>query len=429
MPEDTATPATGAPAAADSTAAARWRWMREQTPALRNYIYLNCGWSGPLSVPVVEAVQRFMQLDLEGGPTTRHVLDERMAAGDRFREAVARMMGADAEEITIMGNTTEGLNVVLNGMTFNPGDAVVTTSVEHSSGLVPAYYLRERHGTDVRIVPCAADDSTGALLERFAGAIDDRTRVVVLSEISYSTGQTFPLRELVDMAHRHGAAVLVDGAQTAGQIPIDVRASGVDYYAIPSHKWLCGPDGLGALYVRRDLIAALEPAKVSGRAAAEYDHEGGFTAEREAITKFELTTVSGALLAGAAAAVDQYLQSGPQAVWDRVRELNRYAETRFDRIDGVTQCSPRSEANRSGLFAFSVAGEEPGRISAYLQLEGRMVCRAVRELGAVRLSLHVYNTEADVDAVAELVERALREGLPAELEAVTPWERRAAEQT
>ena len=404
----------------------RWAWLRQQTPVLREYAYLNTGWSGPLSAPVVEAMRRWLDLELDHGPTTRRVMDDRIELGGRMREVTAQLLGADADEIAITGNTTEGLNIVINGLDLGPGDGVVTTSVEHSSGIVPAYYLRERRGVELEIVAVAAEDTPGAIVERFAAALGERARLVIISEISYSTGQLLPLAEIVQAAHRVGALVLVDGAQTAGHIPIDVHASGVDCYAIPSHKWLCGPDGLGALYIRRDLIPEIEPAKVAGRAAASYDLEGHFEPEREQITKYELTTVSGALIAGTVAATEQHLASGEQAVFDRALELCRYAERRFDRIEQVTVTSPRSDETRTGLFCFRVEGEEASRVSAYLQREAKVVCRAVREYDAVRLSLHAFNTEAELELAADTVERAIADGIPDDVEAGFGFGPRAA---
>lgn len=402
--------------------AERWRWMRVETPATAEGIYLNSGWSGPMTNAVADAMRDYLDLEMRFGPTAKRVLAERMEVGERFRAVTARMINADADEIAITGNTTEGLNIAINGLSYEPGDGVVTTTIEHSSGVVPAYYLRDRHGCDLRFVGVGATDSDGATMERFAAAIDDRTRIVILSEISYSTGQLLPLKQIVDLAHRHGAQVVVDGAQTAGHLPIDVRASNVDYYAFPSHKWLCGPDGLGAVYVRRDLIHDLEPTKVGGRAATTYDFEGAFEANRDNVTKFELSTSSGVLVAGTVAATEQYLESGPQAVFDRVRELNRYAEQRLAGIPKVTITSPTDDAIRTGLFAFSIEGEQAGRVSAYLQQEGRVICRYVNEFNAVRLSLHVYNNEADVDVVASIIERVSRDGLPDEIEPATPWD-------
>lgn len=408
----------------------RWNWLREQMPVTREWAYMNSGWSGPLSHPVVEAMQKRLDLEYQLGPTTRAVMDDRMVLGNEFRALTARMLGADEDEIAIMGNTTEGVNVAMNGLRYAKGDVVVTSNTEHSSGLVPAYYLRERFGADLRIVSLEVNDSPGAIIEAYASALGGgHARLVVISEVSYSTGQLLPLKEIVDAAHRAGAEVLVDGAQTAGHIPIDVHASGVDYYAIPSHKWLCGPDGLGALYVRRDKILTLEPQKVAGRAAASYDYEGGFVPEREKITKFELTTISGVLLAGTNAATQVYLDSGPAAVFARDQALNRYAEQRFSSIPRVRVTGPTNDSTRSGLFLFSVEGEAPQRVTAFLQREAKVVCRTVAQFDSVRLSLHCFNNEAEIDRAAECVERAVANGIPDDVTPATAFEAAAAAAT
>jgi L-cysteine/cystine lyase len=391
--------------------AGRWQWHRENTPALRDFVYLNCGWSGPMTTQVADAMRAFLDLELALGPTTKEVYEQRLALKDQYRELMAGVIGADPSEIAIAENTTEGLNIVLNGLEFRAGERIVTTGVEHASGIVPAYYLRDRRGADLRIVPLEGSDSPGEVLEKLEAAIGDGARMVILSEISYSTGQLLPLAGIVELAHRRGAQVLVDGAQTAGHLPLHVHESGVDYYAFTAHKWLCGPDGIGALYVREDLIPALEPAKVSGRAAIAYDDVGNFEPQRMLITKFELTTVSAVVIAGAVVAAAQYLESGPEAVFERATALNRYAEKRLSGLPGVAVVSPRSDDTRTGLFAFRLDGLDAGRVSSYLQQRWRIVCRSVPSQQAVRLSLHVYNDESDVDRVSEAVECLLREGM------------------
>ena len=395
--------------------AARWAERRAQTPVTREYAYLNAGWVGAMSTPVADAMRARIDLELAYGATSRPAMDDRMALNERLRAGAARMLGADVEEIAITGNTTEGVNIAVGGLALEPGDGVVTTSVEHVGGLIPAYYARLRRGADLRVVHVAAADGPGAMLEAFDRAIDDRTRLVLFSEISFSTGQLMPLGGIIQLAHARGASVVVDGAQTAGHVPIDAHALGVDAYAVPSHKWLCGPSGLGLLYVRRDRIADFEPVKVGGRAAATYDYEGGaFTPQRDAITKFEVSTMSSPALAGLAVAIDAYNEAGHQAVWDRVRVLNQYAEARFVTIPGVTVTSPTRDDTRSGLFLFRTAGVDAAALSAWLQAEGRIVCRSVKQFDSVRLSLHVYNVEEEVDRAAALVARAASEGLPAD---------------
>jgi L-cysteine/cystine lyase len=400
----------------------RWAWLREQTPVLRDTTYLNAGFQGPLTEPVADAMRVWLDKELTLGPTSRPLLEAKRALTQRYRELVAQIFGADPDEIAITDNTTHGINMVTAGMSVERGDGVVTSGVEHASGIVPSYYLRERRGADLHIVPLGAEDSPGNMAEAFGRAFDARTRLVLISGVSYSTCQRLPVSEIVELAHQAspGARVLIDGAQTAGHEPLDVHASGVDAYAIPMHKWMCGPGGMGALYVRRDRIEELDPAAVSGHAAAAYDFEGGFTPRRDSIQKFELTTVSGVLLAGGVATCEQYVDSGPEQVWERVRALNEHAEHRIGSIPGVTVTSPHTEATRTGLFAFRTEGIDAALMASHLWLDAHVVCRSVREVGAVRLSLHAYNNEDDVEAVALSVERALRSGVHPEAPAGVP---------
>ncbi|MFN8638958.1 MAG: aminotransferase class V-fold PLP-dependent enzyme [Dehalococcoidia bacterium] len=331
-----------------------------------------------------------------------------MQLGEEFRRVTAEMIHAEPDEIAIMGNTTEGVNVAINGLRYASGDVVVTSNTEHSG-----WCLRTTcaSGTaDLRIVAARgrglARVDPGVVRERprrRAGAPRGDLGDLVLD------GAVAPLKE-IDAAHRVGAEVLVDGAQTAGHVPIDVRASGVDYYAIPSHKWLCGPDGLGALYVRRDRILTLELQKVAwGRAARTTTTRAASRRSATRSSKFELTTISGVLLAGTNAATRLYVDSGPEAVFARACELNRYAEQRFASIRGVRVTGPTLDGTRSGLFLFSVEGVNPARDVAFLQQEAKVVCWTVVQFDSgIRLSLHCFNTEAEIDRAAE-AERAVRE--------------------
>ena len=402
----------------------RWSAWREQTPALREYAYMNSGFSGPSRLAVHEAVRRRLDLELAHGATTRRALDDRQELVTAYRDTMGRVLGgASPGEIAVTGNTTEGINIVVNGLGLGPGDCVVTTSVEHGSGIVPAYVQRERRGCELVIVPLDAQDSAREVTEAIIAALErarGRLALVILSEIAYSTGQLLPLGAIVEETHRRGGLVLVDGAQTAGHLPIDVRASDVDFYAIPSHKWLCGPEGLGALYVREDLIPRVEPVKVAGRAAVSYDFAGSFEPERGLITKYELTTTPTALIAGTTEAAQWFLDSGPAAVFERATSLSRYAQDRFERVDGVRVLSPRDDATRTGLFCFTVDGLDAAQVNAWLQHESRVVCRSVAQFNSVRLSLHAFNTRADIDRAASSVERAIREGIPDDIEPAYP---------
>lgn len=390
-----------------------WQRLRAQIPVTRRFAYFNSGWSGPLPLPVVEAIERALHLEQDEGPTSRAAFQEHLDQALRLRHRLAALVGADSEEIALTHNTTEGMNIVFNGLPWQPGDGVVITSVEHSSGLLPCLYLRQRRDVALRVVSTAPADSPGEVLEKFAAAILPRTRLVVLSHISYSTGQLFPLAEIQRLVHSRGARLLVDGAQGLGQIPLDLHRDAIDYYAMPGHKWLLGPDGQGALYVRRDLIPDLEPVAVAWHAAAAFDYSGEtFVPEREAITKFELTSVSGPLMAGMEAAIAFYRAADPRAVWGRIQTLAATTVARLAAIDRVTVMSPTAAGWLSGLVTFRMAGVPAARVSQYLEAQTGVVCRAVAEVNAVRLSTHYFNTDAEIDRVVTAVTAAVIEGIP-----------------
>ena len=391
-----------------------WRRLRAQIPAASHLAYLNAGWSGPLPHPVVEAIERRLRHELERGPTTRAVFQEQLDLTLQLRQRIAALVDAHVDEILLTQNTTEGLNLVLNALPWAAGDELVTTCVEHSSGLVPAYALRDRRGVTLRFVETDASDGPGDMAEKFAAAIGPRTKLVLLSHISYSTGQIFPLPEIQSLAQRVGARVLVDGAQAVGQLPLRLHAWAADFYALPAHKWLLGPDGIGALFVRRDHIAALEPIALAGAAAQEIDFSGGgYLPQREALTKCQLTTASAPLVAGMAAAVDFYRRADPAAVWDRIRELAAITAARLAAIDTVHLISPTRREDQSGLVAFRLRGLEGPRIAEFLQAAHGVVCRGVAERDACRLSLHYFNTETEIDRAISGVRAAAQDGIPA----------------
>jgi len=292
---------------------------------------------------------------------------------------------------------------VANGLGLTPGDQVVTCNLEHSSVIVPSYYLREYRGVDLQIVELNSTDTAGEILEKFARVIGPRTRLLVLSHISYSSGLRLPLADLCHMGHHYGALTLADGAQTVGQIPLDMGALECDFYAIPGHKWLLGPDGVGALFIRHDLIDEVKPVKVAGGAAESYDFAGHFMPRRDSVRKFELTTTSGPLWAGLVAAI-QFLQSiGQEEIWQRIRHLASLLMDKLAAIPKVRVISPRGELG-CGLVCFAIDGFDPAEVTSQLWQRGQIVARTVRDTGCTRLSVHFFNTEEELEAVASVIE-------------------------
>ena len=398
--------------------------LRAQLPITQHLAYLNTGWSGPLPNSVVSAMHSRLQLEAERGPASREAFIEYLETTDALRQQIAATVGAQPAEIALTQNTTEGMNIVINGLNWQRGDRIVTTTAEHSSGLIPCYYLQRRYGVDLGFVRTDASDSPDEMLAKFAAAIRSGTKLVVLSHISYSTGQVFPLKQINELAHEVDARVLVDAAQGLGHLPLNLTADDADYYAMAGHKWLLGPDGQGALFIRRDLIADLEPVFVAHAAADSLDFAGGgIHPAVDTIAKFTLTSASTALRAGMHAALVLYRASGPDAVWQRIRALATYASDQLAQVEGVNLSSPVSAEHQAGLVAFRIPGLPASRIAEYLEVREGVVARSVAEVDAVRLSTHYFNTEAELDHAVAVIRRVAREGIPDEITGAPLWSR------
>ena len=384
--------------------------IRQQIPATQKTIYLNTGWSGPSPLPVMERVWEWLEYENREGPTSKPVMEHHRELLQTARGAVAGLINATPEEVSLTQNTTEGMNLVVNGIDWHQGDEVVTCDLEHPSVLVPAYFLRQRHGVKVKVVEVPPAAGKAEVLERFAQALSPRTRLLFLSHIQFSCGLRLPAPELAELAHQRGAWLLLDGAQGAGHMALDMRELDCDFYAMPGHKWLLGPDGVGALYVRRELISELQPWKVGGRAAQSFDRTGNLTPRNDEITKFELTTTSTPLFAGMVAAIEFLQEIGIPATQERALALGSRAAEQLASIPGVTVTSPRDPETRSGLVTFTVQGKEPVQVVDALWEQGKVVARSVQWPPGVRLATTFFITEDEIDQVCALVSELAGQG-------------------
>lgn len=388
------------------------QWIRAQIPTTQNCIYLNTGWSGPSPRPVLERIKDYLELEASLGPASIAMIEIHEQTIIEARGAAARIVNASPEEIALVENTTEGINLVLNGLPWQEGDEVVTCDLEHSSGLVPCYFLQKRHGVKVRVVKLEDAQDAETILGRLEESLTHRTRLLCLSHIMYCNGLRLPLREIQEMARERGALLLVDGAQSVGQIEVDVKALGCDFYAFPGHKWLLGPEGVGALYIRRELIESLQPAKVAFWAVSSYDHEGNFTPITDSIRKFELTTQSIALQAGFAEAVRFLEQIGQNRIESRIMQLASDFRDKLSQIPGVMLHGPEHPELASGLVSFSLQGLDAEAVTGHLWDRYRIAARSLEWPASTRLSLEFFNTEEELEQTLQAIGRLAREGIP-----------------
>jgi len=349
----------------------------------------------------------------------RGVYEIAARATDAFEAARAKVAtfinAAEPAEIIFTRNTTEAINLVSFswGLTnLKPGDAILTTRLEHHSNLVPWQLLAAKTGAELQLIEI--DDDGHVLLDDLEEKLSG-VKLVAITHISNTLGSIVPLDEIVPLAHAAGAVVLVDGAQSVPHMPIDVRDLEVDFFAASGHK-MCGPTGIGFLYGRRELLEAMPPFLTGGDMikAVAYT-EASFN---ELPWKFEAGTSNIADAIGLGVACD-YL-TGVGMEWIRAHEiaLTRYALERLQNLvpRGLAIYGPARAEDRAGVISFNFADIHAHDLASLLDLEGVCV-RAGHHCtmplmdkfnwpATARASFYLYNTEADVDALIDALEKA-----------------------
>lgn len=379
--------------------------LREQIPASQKLVYMNTGWSGPSPLVVTAAIKDRLEYEMAEGPTSPDVLASGKEVQTKTREAVAGLLNATPEEICLTQNTTEGLNTVINGLEWHEGDEIITCDLEHSSVLTPGYYQQHRHGAVLKVLPIATDENKDSVVEKFQSALTERTRLVFISHVQYSCGLRMPVREIREMTKDKGILMLLDGAQTAGQIPLDVKEMDCDFYAIPAQKWLLGSEGAGALYIRRDLIPQVEPTAVSSKASLVKDDPYAFEANTESIDKFQLTSRSFALLAGFTEAINFIKEIGVRDIERRDIYLAAHLKYHLRQIPYVKILSPLKGSASSGLVSFTIDGVDPKEFVTHLWERHRIVARSVSYPPCIRVSLHFFNTRLEVNQLLQILRK------------------------
>ncbi len=367
--------------------------VRQEMPATTSYIYLNTGTFGPLPDCVAQAMQERIQDDWQHGRLGAAAFETIGTIYGSARSSVARLLHADVEEIALTDSTGDGLNIISYGINWHEGDEVITTNHEHISLLAPLYQLRDRYGIIIRF----ADIGTTAerpVLKAIADLVTPRTRLISISHVTWTTGAVLNISEVAYMGREWGIPVLIDGAQSAGAIPVDVKALGVDFYAIPMQKWLCGPDGTGALYVRKDALKYVSPTYVG---YWSIKHEEGLEWELlDSAQCFEAGGRQTAAIAGQAAVLNWLEETvGHQWLFERIASLSAYACKALKEVPGLTMLTPQQ--GESGLVSFKLEGCDDAEAVTYLRDKHNMYIRNIPSTKSLRISTGFYNTEEEID--------------------------------
>ncbi|HEX7530414.1 MAG TPA: cysteine desulfurase [Pyrinomonadaceae bacterium] len=398
-----------------------WDAVREDFPILAEQahghplIYFDNAATSQKPRGVIDALRHYYEHDNANVHRGLHELSSRATeAYEKSRQRVASYLGArSADEIIFTRGTTESINLVAQawgGKFLRTGDVVLLTEMEHHSNLVPWQMLTERTSAQLRFVP-VRDDGTLAL-DQLAQLLTREVKLFAFTHISNSLGTINPVADLCRQARAVGALTLIDAAQSAGHLPIDVQELGCDFLAFSGHK-MCAPTGIGALYGRAEILDAMPPWQGGGEMIVSVALDK--SSFKKAPRRFEAGTPNIAGAIGLAAAIDYLERIGQSAIFAHDSKLAAYAAERLVELPGMRVLGPNE---RGALIGFVMGGVHPHDLTTFadqhgLALRGGHHCNQplMRKFGlpgTTRASFYFYNTTAEIDRMIEILRAAVR---------------------
>lgn len=365
--------------------------LRRLFPALSRQTYLNHAGVAPASVRVASAVSEWLDDLVNNGVKNEHRWEEH---ADEVRVLCARLIGAGADEIAFVRNTSHGLGLIAEGLSWSPGDEVaVCTELEYPSNVYPWLHLRDR-GV---VVGDIAPRDGGVTPEAVEAAITPRTKLVAVSSVQYATGHRTNLDAIGEICARHSLLFCVDGIQSVGAAEIDVKRSKIHFLSADSHKWMLGMPGIGFLYVDRDVIDRIRPVLVGWHSTTDaWNFDRAHFELRRDVVKLEEGSPAYTGIWGLGAAVALLLEIGIPKIAARIALLTAFVDEHLRARGCVT--SPNA-ADRAGIVTFTPRNEDPRAV--YERLCAADVSVSLRR-GRIRVSPHVYSLEAELEKLVAI---------------------------
>ncbi|WP_314591722.1 cysteine desulfurase [Paenibacillus terrigena] len=371
-------------------------------------VYLDSAASSQKPISVIEAVKQYYEHDNANVHRGVHTLGSRATdAYEGAREKVAQFINAKrSEEIIFTRGTTTALNLVASSyarLNCQEGDEIVITPMEHHSNLIPWQQTAKATGATLKYIPLQPDGTIH--LSDVEQIITDRTKVVSMTYVSNVLGVVNPVKQVAEIAHRHGAVMVVDGAQSTPHMKVDVQDLDCDFYAFSGHK-MCAPTGIGVLYGKKSLLNNMEPIEFGGEMIDEVGlYESTW---KEIPYRFEGGTPIIAGAVGLGAAIDFLEEIGMDEIERHEQQLTAYAMDRLSEIEGITIYGPQK---RAGLVTFNLGDVHPHDVATVLDAQGiairaghhccQPLMRWLEASSTARASLYLYNTEEDVDRLVK----------------------------
>ncbi len=381
---------------------AYWRNVRQLFPLSKDLTYLNNGTFGPSPYPVIDAMRTAqMDADLHGN----------YGSYDSTPPKLAKFVGADADEIALTHNVTDGINLACWGVPLQKGDEVILTTHEHVGNASP--WMNRQKVTGIVIKKYTPAATAAETLNRIAELITKKTRAIVTPHIPCTQGQVIPIKEVCKLARDKGIFSLIDGAHGAGMMPLNLHDMGCDTYASCCHKWMMGPKGTGFLYVRKGFQDTVQSYYMGGGT-----DDGKWDIMTNPITignyapsahRYFGGTQANGLYTGVNAAIDFIETIGIENIHRRIKSLGKYTQDRLLEFgDKIELLTPTEEVSRCAVNGFRIKGVDYHKFYDICAAE-KVRIRAVPENGinCLRVSTHIYNNKNEVDKLMDLIKKSI----------------------
>jgi L-cysteine/cystine lyase len=373
---------------------------RQQFPALANKAYFNYGGQGPMPQPALDAIFAAYQAIQSQGPFGLKTNELVQHESNLTRQAIAAELGVEPESIALTENVTMGCNIALWGIDWQPGDRILLSDCEHPGVIASIQAICRRFGVIVDIFPLLATLNTGDPVTVITNQLTPQTRLIVFSHVLWNTGQVLPLAEIAAGIRQYPTEkpirILVDAAQSVGLLPLKLDELGIDFYAFTGHKWWCGPEGVGGLYIAPEARSSLQPTFIGWRGLDYSQPDLPLVGDSR---RYEVATSAYPLYCGLRAAIATH-QAWGSAI-DRTTKIIELATYLWQSLQQLPDIKCLSDlAPRSGLVSFQVTSGNHAKLVKALE-DKHFYLRTIVDPDCIRACTHYFTTTAEIDALIE----------------------------
>ena len=366
--------------------------------------YFNFGGQGPLSQQTYRAIAQGYEKIQSEGPFSQRVNAWLQEESAKTRQAIAQEVGSTPETITLTENVTVGCNIALWGLSWQKQDHILLTDCEHPGIIATVQELAYRFGVEYSFCPIRETLNEGNPTTVIEQHLQEKTKLVILSHLLWNTGQVLPLKNMTRACHEKDVLVLVDAAQSVGSLPLNLPDTEVDFYAFTGHKWLCGPAGVGGLYISPQQLPQLRPTFIGWR-GIDLDRQGKPVSYKEDGRKFEVATSAYPQYMGLTSAIAQHNQWGtPAERYQKICELSAMLWERLSHLPKL-KCL-RTTPPDAGLVSFQLETIAHKAFVTELEDAGFLL-RTLADPDCIRACVHYFTTEDEIEALVTTMKEKL----------------------